>query len=276
VAVTRFDPAAGSSDIWVIDGRGGATQLTSGPAAEDFATWSPDGVHVLFSTNANGSNALFQKGWLASAGEAGTPVLTGADNNMPFQWGTARDVLFFLAAAPGGFLNGRFLARPPHGSTHEVPPTEEQKVAESGQPQISPDGRWIAYVSDVTGSPHVFVRPFDGGAGRWLISPSGGFEPRWRGDGRELFYLAPDRTLMSVDVRATSGTFVASDPHPLFRTNLAGSYLGSAFPNSRVRNEYQVAADGQRFLLNEPVEGASAYAVRVLVNWGTLLDNNAR
>ena len=141
---------------------------------------------------------------------------------------------------------------------------------EEGQAQISPDGGWMAYVSDVSGSPQVFVRPFPHGAGRWLISTAGGFEPKWRGDGRELFYLASDQMLMAVDVES-GATFAAGQPHPLFRTNLMGAYLGSPFPNGRVRNEYAVTPDGQRFLIDQPVGGTSAYAIRIVTDWQALL-----
>ena len=267
VAVTRFDPAVGTPDIWVIDSRGGATQLTSEAGIEEFATWSPDGSRVLFTSNRLGALDLFTKAWTANASDAPELLLADDQNKLPFQW---RDRLILYASSPPfGLLNSRFFVKPTNGAAHALPASET--ATEKGQPQLSPDGRWMAYVSDVTGSPHVFVRPFPGGTTRWLISPTGGFEPKWRGDGRELFYLALDRTLMAVDVRADHGSFAAGSPRPLFRTNLTGAYLGAPFLNTRVRNEYEVSADGQRFLLNEPVEGPSAYAVRILVNWAALL-----
>jgi hypothetical protein len=141
---------------------------------------------------------------------------------------------------------------------------------EEGQAQISPDGRWLAYVSDVSGSPQVFVRSFPHGAGRWLVSSRGGLEPKWRADSGELFYLGSDQMMMSVDIRP-GAAFNASEARPLFRTNIVGAYLGSPFPNGRVRNEYAVTPDGQRFLINQPLGGASAYGVRLVLNWSALL-----
>jgi len=257
----------GTPDIWVIDSRGGATRLTSDPGIEEFPTWSPDGSRVLFTSNRHGTLDLFAKAWTASTSDPAEVILADDQNKLPFQWKDR--LLLYASAPPNGLLNARFFVKPTQGAAHAVPTSEA--TTEEGQPQLSPDGRWMAYVSDVTGSPHVFVRPFPRGTVRWLVSPTGGFEPKWRGDGRELFYLAPDRTLMAVDVGANHGSFSTGAPRPLFRTNLTGAYLGSPFLNTRVRNEYEVSADGQRFLLNEPVEGPSAYAVRILVNWAALL-----
>lgn len=270
VAVTRFDPGVGTSDLYLVDGRGAMTRLTTSPAVEDNATWSPDGRRLAFTSNEAGATELLLAESANDPASTASPVHADGRNKLPFQWSGARDVLLFLAADVGGLLNGTFRVRHADGNASEAVQGAHGN-REEGQPQISPDGRWLAYVGDVTGSPHVFVRPFPRGTGRSLISPAGGFEPRWRADGRELFFLAPDRTLMAVDVDGHGASFVSSEPRPLFRTNLAGSYLGSSFPGNRIRNEYDVAADGQRFLINDPVEGATAFSVRVVVNWKALL-----
>jgi len=133
---------------------------------------------------------------------------------------------------------------------------------------VSPDGKWMAYVSDATGSAQVYVRQFPAGQRRWQVSTDGGFEPKWRGDGREMFYIASDQQMMSVAVTAHGTNFDAGRPTPLFRA----SVLGAPFQNGFVRNEYAVTRDGQRFLLNEPTGGTAAYAIRVLVNWQNLLE----
>jgi dipeptidyl aminopeptidase/acylaminoacyl peptidase len=112
------------------------------------------------------------------------------------------------------------------------------------QPQFSPDGKWIAYVSDDSGSSQVYVQAFPMQSGRIPISIGGGMQPRWRRDGKELFYLAPDRKLMAVTVTA-GATFEVDSPRPLFQTTLEPA----AF-----RQTYDVSADGNRFLLNTPVK----------------------
>src|SRR4029453_15617955 len=112
------------------------------------------------------------------------------------------------------------------------------------QSQFSPDGRWIAYVSDESGAPQVYVQSFPTLTGKWQISTDGGTQPRWRRDGSELFYLARDRKLMAVRVKAREA-FEADVPQPLFDTSLeVGDF----------RHEYAVSADGNRFLLNTPTD----------------------
>jgi len=128
------------------------------------------------------------------------------------------------------------------------------------QGQFSPDGKWMAYVSDESGGPQIYVQSFPMLSGKFQISSDGGTQPRWRRDGKELFYLAPDRKMMAVTVR-TGATFEAGTPQTLFETTLDVAFLG---PN------YAVAADGQRFLLNTPVESASA-PMTIVLNWPALL-----
>jgi hypothetical protein len=130
--------------------------------------------------------------------------------------------------------------------------------------QLSPDGQWMAYVSDESGASEVYVRPFPPGDGKWQISPRGGTEPKWREDGKELFYLAPDRKLMSVAVRTTRG-FAADVARPLFDTTLSGTTTAVVG-----QYQYDVTADGQRFLLIQPVGSASA-PMTVVVNWTAIL-----
>jgi hypothetical protein len=124
--------------------------------------------------------------------------------------------------------------------------------------RLSPDGRWMAYVSNVTGSDEVYVQSFPGPGRREQVSNGGGSHPRWRGDGREIFYLAPDKRLMAVAVKG-GNAFEASAPAALFET--PGFDLHNAqFP-------YAATAEGQRFLFIRPVENASARSLTVVLNW---------
>jgi hypothetical protein len=135
-------------------------------------------------------------------------------------------------------------------------------LQEEAQAQVSPDGRWIAYTVDLGRSPQVYVKAFPGGGSVTQVSTAGGFEPKWRGDGQELFYVASDRTIMSVAVRCHMACEIAP-PRPLFRV----AALGAPLRKGSIRNEYAVTRDGQRFLVNEPVDGTSAYGIRIVVNW---------
>ena len=131
-----------------------------------------------------------------------------------------------------------------------------QSAANEVQPRLSPDGKWLAYASDETGRWEIWVRGFGATQGRWVISSSGGTQPVWRGDGRELFYLAPDGVLQAVSV---GDSWQAVSPHPLFRTTL---------PNALApfRTSYAVSSDGQRFLLNSLRPNPQASAITVILN----------
>ena len=129
------------------------------------------------------------------------------------------------------------------------------------QGQVSPDGRWLAYTSDESGRWEVYVQSFPTPGTKYVISNDGGGEPQWRADGRELFYMALDHTLMSVPV-VSSTPWSSGRPVPLFRAAVAGDL-------TRYRNRYQVAANGQRFLLDSVVKDGSQ-DVTLVVNWQSL------
>jgi hypothetical protein len=113
--------------------------------------------------------------------------------------------------------------------------------------QISPDGKWVAYASDESGNWEIYVTTFPGAAGKWQISRGGGTEPRWRGDGREIFYLGPTGVLTAVPV-GTEGTFSTGAPTPLFQ------FHGRAPISSTDVFSYDVTKDGKRFLVNRYVK----------------------
>jgi hypothetical protein len=134
-----------------------------------------------------------------------------------------------------------------------------QSPSNEGQSQVSPDGRFIAYISDESGRFEVYVQPFPLGQEKWQISAGGGFDPRWRRDGRELFYVAADRKLMAVDVR-TRATLQHGPPRPLFDTRLIDLWQDT-------RNHYEVAPDGRRFLIMVPRVDPRSVPFTMLVNW---------
>ncbi len=130
---------------------------------------------------------------------------------------------------------------------------------------VSPDGRWIAYVSSESGKNEVYVRPFPSGDGKWKVSSNGGIEPAWRRDGRELFYIGSDASLMAISTE-TGASFTARRPLRLFQTEMA------TIPSlGRLRNQYVVSADGQRFLIRQPPEGRPMMPIMVIVNWPAAL-----
>ena len=124
-------------------------------------------------------------------------------------------------------------------------------------PRFSPDGRWLAYRSDESGRNEVYVRPFPKGEGRWVISLSGGAAPRWRGDGRELFYEV-NREIWAVAVTPSATGLNVGKPRRLFDIG-----AGSA--------GWDVARDGQRILVGRGVEGRAPGSLTVIVNWAEAL-----
>ena len=127
-------------------------------------------------------------------------------------------------------------------------------------PQLSPDGRWVSYQSNESGRPEVYVRPFSGPGGQWQISTAGGTNARWRPDGKELYYIAPDGQLMAVPITTQGATLEPGTPVALFQTRntLSGS--------TTARGQYAVAPDG-RFLINVTTGDATSSPITLLLNW---------
>jgi hypothetical protein len=123
---------------------------------------------------------------------------------------------------------------------------------------FSPDGRWIAYVSDESGRPEVYVQTFPVSTSKWRVSTSGGTQPRWRRDGKEIFYLAPDSRLLAVTVTAGS-SFEAGIPAALFEIG--------ATPGMGLRHQYCVTSDGERFLVVRATETQETSPITIVLNW---------
>jgi hypothetical protein len=127
------------------------------------------------------------------------------------------------------------------------------------QARLSPDGRWLAYASDESGEWEVYVRPFSDLQGKWLISTGGGSQPLWRGDGKELFYVAADNRLIAVPIGGTD-TFEVGVSQPLFATRIPAVL-------APWRTNYAVSSDGQRFLVNSVTPEVAPAAITIAVNW---------
>jgi dipeptidyl aminopeptidase/acylaminoacyl peptidase len=128
-------------------------------------------------------------------------------------------------------------------------------------PAVSPDGRWLAYASDQSGRYEIYVQDAAQQGQQTLLSIAGGLQPRWRQDGRELYYLQLDGTLMAIGI-AGEPRLRATSPRPLFKT--------ARFAFNPYRNDYWPSADGQRFLVRVPVDGPSP-SITVVINWPALL-----
>ena len=138
-----------------------------------------------------------------------------------------------------------------------------QSTSNEEHGRFSPDGHFIAYSSDESGKWEVYVQTFPISGGKWLVSRDGGAQPRWRADGKEIFFIAPDRNLMAADVRLEGSTFEAGAPKALFQTQLI------SYPNPR--NSYAVSADGQRFVIITPLQENTATPITVVTNLNSAL-----
>jgi eukaryotic-like serine/threonine-protein kinase len=138
-----------------------------------------------------------------------------------------------------------------------------QSSPHDGSAVFSPNGRYVAYNSDETGRREIYVQTFPQPTGRWQISASGGVEPMWRRDGKELFFLTLDEKLMAVNVNTASPGFEVGIPKELFQAQLIPLWFW--------RNLYVPSPDGQRFLMLAPVGQAKQEPITVVVNWPALL-----
>ena len=252
-AVDLVDTQTGTNDVWLFDARGIPSRFTTHPAGDSNPLWSPDGSRVVFSSNREGPSNLYQK--IESGVGNEDLLLKSTDTKIADDWSS--DGQFIAYQTFNSKTKWDLLMVPMSGDRQPFAflQTEFNEI----QAQFSRDAKWIAYTSDESGAPEVYVQTFPASGGKWRVSTGGGSQPRWRRDGRELFYIAADRKLMAVDVKLGS-TFEAGVPKPLFGP------LG-VLTLTDFRNHYAVTADGQRFLINTTIEGADAAPITVVVNW---------
>jgi Tol biopolymer transport system component len=254
IAVARN--VQGSYDIYTVEtARGDFERLTVDPALELMAVWSPDSDRVVFSSNRRGAFDLFEKPVSRSRDEQ--LLLASPENKYAVDWSPDGAIILFVKEDPttGDDLWALRLDNP------RTPfPVLRTRVTED-QAQFSPDGHWIAYRSNESGQREIYLRPFPGPGGQRPVSQGGGSQPRWRRDGKELFYLATDDRLMVVPIRVPSEnqTLEVGTPSALFSTRIA--------PSNNAQQQYTVAPDGQRFLINVISEEAGAPPITIVQNW---------
>jgi len=257
IAVEKTDPTTGRHTIWVVDERRGLTsRLIADPSGAHMPVWSPDGSRVAFNSNRRGGIDIYE---VLADGSGSAKLLLGATDRtgfIPMDWSSdGRHLLYRAGPVP----RGQLWILPVHV---KEPPRLWRADSEAGetQGQFSTDGRWIAYSSNESGVYEVSVRPSSGVGRRWQVSTSGGAQPRWGRDGRELFYLAPDGNLMAAAVTVRAGAIETGPPHALFNTGITASFVDR-------RNQYLVTRDGQRFLVNVSAEDQNSAPITVIVNW---------
>jgi Tol biopolymer transport system component len=251
VAAQTLDPD-GNEDIWTLDlERGVPTRVTSHPGWDGDAVWSPDGREIFFSSDRGGVGTwrLYRQ------------RLDGSEPATPLPWSPS--TAWSESVSPDGGLllykgAGGIWFSPLAGDNDPELLIPGDALDE---PHVSPDGRWLAYGSQETGRWEVYVAPFRRRGEKTRVSPAGGGQPRWRGDGRELFYVTPEGQLVAVAVRESgdrlqvglpAGLFEGVDPTPNWDT-------------------YAVTKDGQRFLVIEPLDD-TRWSLNVILDWPRLLE----
>ena len=260
LAVTIRDANTKTRDIWVLDlARATASRLTFDPAEDAEPVWSPDGARIAFQSNRRGHNDLFVRN-AAGTGEEEL-LLESPNNKRPEAWSPDGRTIAYYEAPAAGTPNLWLLP---------LDSRKPQRFAASkfGQlmAQFSPDGKWLAYASNESGRPEVYVQPVSGAKGKWQISNAGGAEPQWRGDGKELFYATPSSNaqIMAVDIAEKDGALQPGIPHALF--GAAVSITGPGQPDHR----WVVSRDGKKFLAVTQVEH-KINGFYVILNWPSLL-----
>jgi Tol biopolymer transport system component len=248
VAVHRHEGAGG--DTWFFD----ATQprmlrLTFDVSQENSSpVWSPDGTQIAFGSQRNGKWGVYVK---RADGSASEELITEGDQPaMPTSWSPDGKLLVYTVVQ--GPVAADIWAVPLAGDRKAFPLLQAPYPEAFGQ--VSPDGKWLAYLSAETNRAEIYVKPFPEGPGKWQVSTDGGNFPRWRGDGKELFFYV-NNNMFAADIRATGSSVEPGAPRTLFQ--LPNPSVAAPHP---AYNRFSVSADGQRFLISQPGVGAAATA----------------
>ena len=253
VAVDQINPDGRTVDVWIHElARGAMTRLTFDSSPHHTPIWSPDGKQILFSSNRRLGSQLYLMNADGSGSEEEVADLGAVAPVNAWDW--SRDGKYALVKKSNELW---YLSWPERAAK----PLSQAKWTVRNA-QFSPDGRWMAYASNETGTTEIFVSPFPNANGKWQVSSAGGQEPRWRKDGKELFYVSADGRMMTVEVTTDAG-FKAGSPIALFQTHRRQAV------SAQDVFSYDVSGDGKRFLILTKLDEANAAPLFVLLNWAS-------
>ena len=257
IAVDVADPKIGTSDIWIYDvARGAPVRLSTELTNENQPVWSPDGRRILFRSERGGSPNLYAKA-LASGDQE--RLVQDRSPLTPEDWSPDGQTIAYVDSSRQTGLD--LWMKPLAGKPQ---PFSASRFDEWGA-KFSPDSRWVAFASTESGGPEIYVAPAREPGNRKRVSTAGGATPRWRADGRELFYATRDGTAIMVVETRLQPTFAAGIPRILFR-------LQTRAAQDRARNVvYDALPDGQRFLVSVRTGVASSSQITVVLNWAASL-----
>ncbi len=263
--VTSLPDSNGQLDLWLFDTKRLVwTRFTFDKGTDRFPVWSPDGKTIAFSSDRNKHSNIYQR---SSNGEGAEELLLKSNlEKFPTDWSRDGKFLALNAFDPKGAFSNDIWILPmtPKGSSDRKPFAFLQTEFSETRAAFSPDGRWIAYQSDESGRDEVYIRPFPGPGGKWQVSTGGGTRPRWRGDGKELFYMTGSNMtgnnfrLMSVNVRLGSSTVEVSSAQPLFENRIT---------SAGGKDLYDVTQDGKLFLVENSMGGGGQAPLTMVINW---------
>jgi serine/threonine protein kinase len=249
------------SDLWLWDlTRQSEQRFTTDPSYNFAPFWSPQGDRIVFASIRDGFANLYQKATNGTGKDE--QLFANSNSKYPTQW--SRDGRFIVYSEDDPKTGRDIWVLPMDGVTDRKPVPFLRSKFDEFHGQLSPDSHWIAFTSDESGRREVYVQPFPEGEGRTKISTAGGEQPRWRGDGKELFFVNADGKMMAVTMKVTAGTKPVIEPgrtQALFEARLARPLTIQTF-------EYDVTADGKRFLLDTVGgDSSSPEVLNVAVNW---------
>jgi Tol biopolymer transport system component len=260
VALEMTDRQSGTQDIWLMElNRDVLSRFTFHPANDIYPVWSPDSSRIIFGSDRLTGLVfnLYQK--VANGGDEETRLVNLNEEMAPYSWSSDGRYIMFRR----GLANQRdigILSLADRSARAFLPPRPNQNGA-----FVSPDGRWVAYQSVESGQVEVYVRTFPVPSGKWQISQGGAVFPRWRRDSKELYYYASDGRVMAVSIGGTT-TLEVGTPVPLFEARM----LGGPTTGVNMRGQY-ATSDGQKFLVNVPIEDAASTPMTVVLNWTSTL-----
>jgi len=255
VAVDQTDTDGRHVNIWIHElTSDAAARIGFGPWLEQVTVWSPDGKQVIYTANEKLFFSLYMKN-ADGSGSAQNIMDFGTPQQGPWDW--SRDGKYVLARKDRELW---YMTMPDRQTR---PLLQSPWLIRNAQ--FSPDGKFVAYASSETGNWEVYVSPFPGFGSKWQVSRGGGEEPRWRRDGKELYYLAPDGRLMAAEVRTGAG-FEAGFPSGLFVTHTRQPISAMDFFS------YDVTPDGQKFLVNTKVDTSNSAPLSVILNWSSEME----
>jgi eukaryotic-like serine/threonine-protein kinase len=265
LALGVMDASVGNYKMWVYDVfREKETRLTFGPDRVSFPLWAPDGNALVYGANKRGPYDIFEK----RADSTGSEQLLLQSDTSKFPTDWSADGRFVAYSASVGTSKMEMWILPRSGE--RKPYVFLQGDFNVGEGRFSPDGRWLAYTSDESGRAEVYVTPFPSGASKWQVSTAGGSNPRWRHDGKEMFYLAANSELTAAEVSISGSVFQVGAVRPLFHIVLRTGPSRLELSPTSGQIGYDAGPDGKWFVVNSPLAG-SPPPITLVTNWAAEL-----